>query len=316
MLKLVFAAVIAILAMASPLWATDPPVDHAYDLIEQENWDEAARAATAALTRATTDIARFDAREALATIAYYTDDSDATLPELRSLDAEAIRLFGRDHPRRVPVLQLLGLTYDYLGDPEKAARALTGLIRIARLDGEDTDPLHHVLRDLAALYLDADAPQIAAILAADLALSAAEAYLDEIFRVAQGVNGLSAGRALSRAAARWSATPAFAASLRQLQDLEAGISALRIEFRSRLATGADAVDLQARLDADVSASEALRRGVALKFPDYARFATGQAIELAALAAKLHPDEVMVLTATSPDDASTGETGSVILAVTN
>ncbi len=176
MFRPLFAALIALLAMASPLWAADPRVDHAFDLIEQANWDEATRAARTALTDATTDTDRFDAREALATIDYYTDDSGATLPELHSLDGEAIRLFGRDHPRRMPVLQLLGLTYDYLGDPAKAARALTSLIRIARVSGEDIDMLHYVLLDLATLYLEADAPQIAAILAADLTLSAAEVY--------------------------------------------------------------------------------------------------------------------------------------------
>lgn len=141
-------------------------------------------------------------------------------------------------------------------------------------------------------------------------------YLDETFLVAQTVNGLSAGRVLSRAAARWNTTPVLSDSLRRLQNLESGIAELRGTFRDRLAAGDDAVDIQARLDADIASAKALRNNVVEQFPNYARFATGQAIDLATLAGKLRPDEVMVLFATSPDDASTGESGSVILAVTH
>ncbi|MHA6324389.1 CHAT domain-containing protein [Roseivivax sp. CAU 1753] len=167
---------VALLAATAPVRAEDPRVAQAYELIAREDWDAAQGLAAAALDSAGSDLDRFDAREALATIAYYTDDTDAPLADLHRLDAEAIRLFGRDHSRRVPVLQLLGLTYDFLGAPEQAARHLTGLIRIARLDHGEVDTLHDTMRDLAELYRDAEAPQVAAMLAADLALSAEEIY--------------------------------------------------------------------------------------------------------------------------------------------
>ena len=170
------ATLIASLFFVGPLWAADPRIDQAYTLIEQEDWQSAEHAASEALADAKTDIDGFDAEEALATLNYYTQDSAELLPELIALDAKAILLFGREHQRRLPVLELLGMTYGYLGDQQMAMRSLTNLIRIARMTNADPDTLHFSLLNLATLYLEAGDPQTAAILAADLALTTSEIY--------------------------------------------------------------------------------------------------------------------------------------------
>ena len=175
-MNLFFAAILLVFSMSAPMFAADPRVDQAYDAMAQEAWDEAETAATAALAEAQTDFARFDAHEALATLAYYTQDSADILPDLLALDANAIRLFGRDHRRRIAVLELLGLTYDYLDDPAAAARQFTNLIRIARTSQADIETLLYAQLNLANLYLDEGKVLAAAMLAAELSITAIEVF--------------------------------------------------------------------------------------------------------------------------------------------
>lgn len=149
-------------------WAQDARIAQAYALMDQEDWDAAGDLAASALADAENDEARFAAREILATLDYYFDETDAPLAALVALDRDAVDLFGPLDARRLPALELLGSTHADLGNITQATRALTQGVRIARITGADADTLQFGLLKLASAYLQAGMPDTAAIIAADL----------------------------------------------------------------------------------------------------------------------------------------------------
>ena len=171
-----FVTLFLVFSMALPAHATDSSVDQAYTAMEQENWDEADRLIAQAIDDAKTYGDRFAAREALATLNYYTLDSADVLPDLIALDAEAVLLYGPVHHRRIAVLELLGLTYDHLQNPVEARRQFSRLIRIAHQTEAELETVLFAKLNLANLLLEDGKTRAAAMLAAELSISASEAF--------------------------------------------------------------------------------------------------------------------------------------------
>jgi len=135
--------------------------------------------------------------------------------------------------------------------------------------------------------------------------AAAQTLATEAFQVAQRVNDISAGAALSKATARLQGDGLQAAALAQhLQDADRALDTVRQALLVKLSAGGDAETETRALDQARTDRAALIADLAQSFPDYAAFADPKPMDLAATAALLHPGEVLLLYA-SADPAATG-----------
>jgi len=128
---------------------------------------------------------------------------------------------------------------------------------------------------------------------------AATNLMAEAFVVAQRVNDISAGLALSKASARLQGGSAELADLaRDLETADQAIEVARETLLARLAAGENAVADRRALEAFEADHGALRVKMATAFPRYAAYADPKPYDLAATMLLLKDDEVLVLFASS------------------
>ncbi len=167
-------------------------------------------------------------------------------------------------------------------------------------------------RDHLALHVT-----LALQMAAQTTGDAAQALTTEAFQVAQRVNDMSAGAALSKATARLRGDgPQAAALAQQLQDADRALDAARQALITRLSTGVEAGAELRTLDQARLYRESLIANLASAFPDYAAFADPKPVGLTAVAALLRPGEVLLLYASADPQAAVGPAHGTVFAVSS
>ncbi len=146
--------------------------------------------------------------------------------------------------------------------------------------------------------------------------SAADNLMAEAFAVAQRVNDLSAGQALTKAAARLQGGSAELSDLARDVEMQArAVAEARARLLAAVAGGASGVAERADFAAAEAGYDTAAAAVAAQFPRYASFADPKPQDLVATMQMLGPDEVLVLFATSDMTGFGAADSSSVIALT-
>jgi CHAT domain-containing protein/tetratricopeptide (TPR) repeat protein len=220
---------------------------------------------------------------------------------------QALTLMAPDDPDLAQVLLIKARVAARRGDDVGALDLLRRLAHEARKPGRGRVA---ELRETLPLYVE-----VAIRLAQQTPDPTSTRYLAEGFEVAQEYKSLTAGAAVARAAARWQSSPALAAKLRQMQDIEAAVEGLNTRYRAALSAGQDHAEVSQDLAASIQTHDALKAQIATEFSEYDQLFGPSTISPTAIASQLAPDEVLLLFVTSDDDNGRGVASSTIMGLT-
>lgn len=225
----------------------------------------------------------------------------------KTLMTMALSALPPEHPMRA-YLQAGRASLEAATDPQAALDdlrlATTALTQPDRRD-EPQARDHLALHVAMALYLAAKSND-----------NAAQGLASEAFLVAQRVGDISAGAALSKAAARLQGDGPKAAELAQtLQDADRTLDLARQTLITRLATGADASAETGALTLARSNRATLLSDLAHTYPNYAAFADPKPLDISAAAALLHENEALILFASADPATAGGNATGTVFAIT-
>ncbi|MEX0286531.1 MAG: CHAT domain-containing protein [Paracoccaceae bacterium] len=155
------------LCLSHPALAQTDILDQAYAAFDADQPDEATRLANRALEQAATEGEEYDALNLLAEIYYYHGPQDRAIELADETDRRAIALLGEQHEQRLSTLERRAVLANDAGQPAQAIRLFSESLRLGRsLDLGPEERLPDV-SNLAALYLEANNPAAATILATE-----------------------------------------------------------------------------------------------------------------------------------------------------